>query len=131
MKNVDFFGETAAFHHLGLAVPSIAAAHPDLDPVYDLEQKVRIAFIRANGMTIELLEPVGEDSPVLASLRKDARLLHLCYEVENLPAALAAGRRNGFHPLAAPVPATAFGGRKIAWVFSPVYGLFELLEKER
>lgn len=62
-------------------------------------------------------------------LNKGISAYHLCFKVPDLKAALDISSRYGFRCIAEPVPAVAFGHRKIVWVFSPVYGLFELLEK--
>jgi methylmalonyl-CoA/ethylmalonyl-CoA epimerase len=130
VKQLDFFGPEARFHHIGVAVPSITKAEPDVDAIADPIQKVGVAFLSVNGLTVELVEPHGERSPVQRSLEKGVTLLHLCYEVPDLRASLEHCRGFGFSPLGQPVPAVAFGGRKILWVFSRTYGLFELLEAE-
>lgn len=94
----------------------------------DARQKVSVAFVETGGIVLELIEPLGETSPVLQSLAKRQPLVHLCFRVADLDAAMAAGKRSGFHRLAAPVPAPAFDGRRIAWVFHSIYGVVELLE---
>ncbi|MBI3669743.1 MAG: VOC family protein [Acidobacteria bacterium] len=126
-----FFGEDARFHHIGLALPSIHVANPGCEPVAAEEQKVSIAFIQLNGITIELLEPLADDSPIAKSLRQGVKLLHLCFEVPNLDQALELGRSAGFHRLSGPSPAPFYENRRVAWVFSKHYGLFELLEQDR
>lgn len=124
-----FFGEEARFHHVGLAVDSIKALSPASKPVTDEIQRVSVAFVRLNGAVVELIEPWGERSPILRSLQQGVKLLHLCYEVPELETTLAHCRCAGFHRLGPPVPAAPFDHRRIAWVFSRQYGLFELLER--
>jgi methylmalonyl-CoA/ethylmalonyl-CoA epimerase len=99
-----------------------------LEVVFDPIQRVRVAFVDLAGTTIELIEPVGDDSPVRLSLEKGTKLVHLCFEVPGLEAALTAAAGHGFHVLGAPAPAVAFAGRRIAWCFSKTFGLVELLE---
>ena len=130
LVEISALGEGARPDHIGLVVPSIEQASPESVAVFDPEQKVRVAFISLSGMTVELVEPVGEESPVMNSLRKGNRLLHICYTVPDLPLALAAAEQSGFFCLSAPVPAVAFGGRRIAWIFHKVFGLVELLEAD-
>jgi len=123
------FGEGAALDHIGVAVRSIASASvPDLRVTQDATQRVSVAFVETGGATLELIEPLGDDSPIRASLDKGHALVHLCFRVPDLDSALEAGQRAGFHRLAAPVPAPAFDNRRIVWVFSRVFGLVELLE---
>jgi methylmalonyl-CoA/ethylmalonyl-CoA epimerase len=123
------FGPSARLHHVGIAVPSILAVDPALEPVHDPVQRVRVAFIRQHDVVLELIEPAGEGSPVQQSLSKGVKMLHCCYEVDGLESAIAAGREHGYLLLRPPVPAVAFGNRRIAWVLNQQLGLVELLER--
>lgn len=77
---------------------------------------------------IELIEPAGEDSPVRSFLSKGGGLHHLCYEVRNLEAQLELSRSQGGKLVRAPMPAVAFDGRRIAWVYAKEKLLIEFLE---
>ena len=127
--DLNVFGNEVKFDHVGVAVPSIQEA-VDADPrvVSDETQKVSVAFVKLNGLRLELIEPHGEDSPVAPSLESGRQLVHICYRVPDIDAALQRGREHGFHRIGSPTPAVAFSGRRIAWVFSRTYGLVELLE---
>ena len=127
--NIDPFGPDATLHHVGLVVASISAVAPDNEIFFDPIQKVKVSFISIQGMPVELIEPQGEESPVMQSLRKGTKLVHFCYEVDNLKAAIVLCTQDGFRYIAKPVPAVAFNQRHIAWVFHRVFGLFELLER--
>ena len=123
------FGDGAVFDHVGIAVRSIEAVGvPDAPVTRDLRQRVSVAFVEAGGVTLELIEPLGDNSPVLRSLENGQALVHLCFRVPNLELALSAGKESGFHRLGSPVPAPAFENRRIVWVFSRTFGLVELLE---
>jgi methylmalonyl-CoA/ethylmalonyl-CoA epimerase len=124
----DIFGPEARFHHVGLAVRSIEEAASGIPNWEDPIQRVRVGFLDMHGAPIEFVEPVGDRSPVTRSLEKGQKLLHLCFEVPDLDAALRIGAERGFRALGPPAPAVAFGGRRICWVFSSIYGLVELLE---
>lgn len=127
----DLFGPGAKLHHVGVAVRSITAAGVgDVTVTHDPTQKVRVAFVNVGDARLELVEPAGDDSPINASLSKGNRLLHLCYEVSDLPAAMAAAGAHRFRTVAEPVPAVAFDGQPIAWVYHPVWGLIELLQAD-
>ncbi len=128
---LELFGQDAAFHHVGLAVRSIAdSIGPCEGVVHDRVQQVSVAFVDLNGVCVELIEPAARPSPITASLDHGQPLVHLCFEVADLTRAIAAGRAAGFHKLARPVPAPAFDGRRIAWIYSRTYGLVELLERQ-
>lgn len=77
---------------------------------------------------MELVEPVGEQSPVRSFLEGGGGLHHVCYEVQNCEEALAAMRQRGSIIVKRPKPAVAFQGRRIAWVLTTEKLLIELLE---
>jgi methylmalonyl-CoA/ethylmalonyl-CoA epimerase len=86
-------------NHVGVATPSIpesVALYRDMlgatrihEP-FDLpEQGVRVCFIDMPNSQIELIEPLGEDSPVHAFLAKNPKggQHHICFEVPDIIAA--------------------------------------------
>lgn len=129
MKQVNFFGSSARLHHVGLAISRIDLAKlEDLEVFTDPVQKVRVGFVEVNGNAIELIEPLHEQSPVSNSIKKGHKLVHICFEVDDLEEGLYTAVTNHFKVIQPPTPAVAFNNRKIAWVYHPVWGLFELLE---
>ena len=125
---LNFFGPGARFHHVGIAVRSISETCPDVEQIEDPIQGVAVAFAQIEGLAIEFVQPAKEGSPVDENLQNGVKLIHICIEVPELDAAMAEGRKHGFHRISAPVPAKAFDHRRIVWVYSNTYGLFELLE---
>lgn len=123
-----FFGEDARFHHVGLAVRSIRDVDPAYTVIPDEELGVSMAFLTLGGITIELLEPTGDESPIAVSLRQGQKLLHLCYEVPDLDEALKHCRSAGFSRISQLARQPVYDDRRVVWVFSKHYGLFELLE---
>ena len=86
-------------NHVGVATPSIersVALYRDLlgatrvgDP-FDLPaQGVRVCFVDTPNAQIELIEPLGADSPILKFLEKNplGGQHHVCFEVEDIAAA--------------------------------------------
>ncbi|MBF0448248.1 MAG: VOC family protein [Magnetococcales bacterium] len=126
--DLNFFGPNAHHHHTGMATSSIESICGSGVAVDDPIQRVRVAFIRINGLMVELVEPWDDKAPVALSLKKGIKILHLCYTVPNLKESLKHCRPHGLLPISKPQPAVAFGGRLITWVFSNQYGLFELIE---
>jgi methylmalonyl-CoA/ethylmalonyl-CoA epimerase len=99
---------------------------------HDPNQGVRVAFLRskeAGDPLLELVEPAGEDSPVIPFLKKGGGLHHLCYEVAGLEKQLEFIRSKGGLVTRQPLPAVAFGGRRIAWVYTKNKLLIEYLER--
>ena len=132
------------FHHIGYAVREIQPylerfLIPLLSPlrispaVADPVQQVTVCFAEMPGGTvIELIEPLGEKSPVHAIIdRGRGGLYHLCYEVDDLDAQMTQFRAKGCLPLGKPVPATALDGRRIVFLLTPERDLIELLEAPR
>jgi methylmalonyl-CoA/ethylmalonyl-CoA epimerase len=128
MRQCPYFGAHARFHHLGLAVRSIREASPDSEVLVNRTQGVRYAFVCINGIPVELLEPLGDRSPIAASVSRGLKLLHVCYQVPDLEAAVQTSRAAGFHRMGPPVTAPEFDNCRIVWLFSRHLGLFELLE---
>jgi methylmalonyl-CoA/ethylmalonyl-CoA epimerase len=56
-------------------------------------------------------------------------LHHLCYEVKSLEDQLAFSRSEGAIVTRPPMPAVAFSGRRIAWVYTKNKLLIEFLER--
>jgi methylmalonyl-CoA/ethylmalonyl-CoA epimerase len=116
-------------NHVGLAVPDIEAFLRKTVPLYEGfshgplivndRQKVRELFMTDGATTVELLEPLGEDSPLRAFLNRNPTggLIHLALEVTDLDAAIARLTAAGGRLVVAPVPDIAFNERKIAFVY--------------
>jgi methylmalonyl-CoA/ethylmalonyl-CoA epimerase len=95
-------------NHVAIAVPDLAAASALYlgalgaevsEPQALPEHGVTVVFINLPNTKIELLEPLGEASPIAAFLAKNPSggMHHICYEVDDIIAArdhlLAAGSR--------------------------------------
>ncbi|MBR1850482.1 MAG: VOC family protein [Bacteroidales bacterium] len=126
------------FHHIGVAVCNIdataqiyaKAGYSRSQTVFDPLQKVRVCWLTRDGSpTIELLEPVDDNSPISATLKKNGVTpYHLCYAVPDLDAATAALRAIHYAMVARPQPAVAIGGSRVAFFFHKDTGLIELVE---
>jgi methylmalonyl-CoA/ethylmalonyl-CoA epimerase len=129
-------------HHVGFVVPAIANVVKGFaaslggtwgEKIFaDPNQRVRVTFLKGPGATdalVELIEPDGPDSPVLSFLKKGGGLHHLCYEVKSLESQLQFMRAIGGKIVRPPLPAVAFNGRRIAWVYTKYQLLLEFLEE--
>jgi methylmalonyl-CoA epimerase len=91
--------EVRGIHHLGVAVDDLDAALLTYERLFGAEvehratveeQGVRAASLRIGGGRVELLEPLGEDTPVGRFLAKRGPgMHHVAYEVRDLDATLA------------------------------------------
>ena len=92
-------------HHLGVAVEDLDTALATYERLFGAEvehratvedQGVRAASLRIGEGRVELLEPLGEDTPVGRFLAKRGPgMHHVAYEVSDLPATLAELARAG------------------------------------
>jgi len=132
------------FHHIGFVVASIqSSVQGFIDSVdaqwdgtifHDPNQVVRVTFLRskqAANPVLELVEPAGENSPVIPFLKRGGGLHHLCYEIDSLEDQLVLSRAQGGLVVRPPLPAVAFGGRRITWVYTKHKLLVEYLERQR
>ena len=105
-----------------------AVAGPFDDPI----QKVSVNFLAKSGndvTEIELIAPLGENSPIQSMLKSGkGGAYHLCFETNDLERALTHAERNGCFVVSGPTPAVAFQGRRIAWICTRSRQLFELVE---
>ncbi len=85
-------------NHVAIAVPDLAAAaaqYRDVlgarvsEPLDQPEHGVTVVFVELPNTKIELLHPLGEDSPIAAFLERNPAggIHHVCYEVDDILAA--------------------------------------------
>ena len=130
-------------HHLGYAVSSIEKSIPVFETLGwkssggitdDGPRKVRIVFLEKDGQLLELVAPLGDDSPVHQALKQNKGVptpYHICYEVESLDAARAELKQKGFMPFIQAAPAPAIDNRRVEWFFVLNLGIIELVEQEQ
>jgi methylmalonyl-CoA/ethylmalonyl-CoA epimerase len=130
--------------HVGVAVPSLGPATQTLSDLFgyrvvsgpfdDPIQKVSVNFLTQadkDVAEIELIAPLSEDSPITSILGKSGGgAYHLCFETTDIEEALVHAKNNGCVIVSPPVPAVAFNGRRIAWIYTRSRQLFELVESE-
>jgi len=131
-------------HHIGVVVKDISQsiktyekilgldiiAEPEEDPI----QKVKAVFLDlgwGEDMTLELLEPTAQDSPVMKSLGRGGGLHHICFEVDDIDEEIKRVKEKGCTVVCEPVPACGFDNRRIAFVFPVDNILVEFVEREK
>jgi methylmalonyl-CoA/ethylmalonyl-CoA epimerase len=101
-------------NHVGIATPSIAGSvamyrnllgATKIHDAFDLPaQGVRVCFVDTPNSQIELLEPLGENSPILRFLEKNPAggQHHVCFEVPDIHEAKAEMEAKGAKVLGEP-----------------------------
>ncbi len=127
-------------HHIGIVVNNIQDSLGEFSkfikfdettiPTLVGSQKVNVCFMKLGELRIELIEPVGNDSPVLNFLEKGGGFNHICFEVENLSHTIDEMTKKGGRLIVPPVE--GFDGRQIAFIFLNMkktnFNLIELAE---
>jgi methylmalonyl-CoA/ethylmalonyl-CoA epimerase len=128
-----------AFHHIGVAVRDLAKSVPVYENLFEYRltsgpfddpiQNVSVCFLsRGEGdSALELIAPLGPDSPIDRILKKGGGPYHICYQVPDINLAVADLTSKGSMLLSGPVPAVAFEMREIAWLMTEA-GLIELVQ---
>ncbi len=127
--------------HVAIAVPDLDAAcrrYRDglgaavSDPRPMPEHGVTAVFVELPNTRVELLEPLGDSSPIAGFLERHPTggLHHLCFEVEDIEAALQALEARGVRVLGEGRPAPGAHGRPVLFLHPKDFGgtLIELEE---
>lgn len=137
---VSGMGLGLRFDHLGLIVSRLDRGRKHLsagigisqwtEEITDPVNGVKCQFGRdSSGVCYELLEPLGESSPVYTALKTGKGILnHVAYRVPDLREWQERMRQGGWARTAAPKPAIAYDGRHIQFFISPVRLVVELIE---
>jgi methylmalonyl-CoA/ethylmalonyl-CoA epimerase len=114
-------------NHVAIAVPDVRAAaalYRDRlgatvsDPVPLPAHGVTTVFVTLDNAKIELLEPLGEDSPIAAFLARNPAggMHHLCYEVADVVAARDRLRASGARILGDGEPRLGAHGKPVLFL---------------
>ncbi|MFP9135925.1 methylmalonyl-CoA epimerase [Devosia sp. XGJD_8] len=114
-------------NHIAIAVPDLAAAsarYRDLlgaqvgPPQALPEHGVTVVFIDTGNSKVELLEPLGADSPIAAFLARSpgGGMHHICFEVPDIRAAAATLAAGGARILGDGTPRTGAHGKPVLFL---------------
>ena len=114
-------------NHVAIAVRDIAAASETYrsmlgahvaPPFAQKEHGVTVVFIELPNTKIELLEPLGENSPIAKFLDKnpDGGIHHICYEVEDIYAARDRLKEKGARILGDGTPKIGAHGKPVLFL---------------
>ena len=114
-------------NHVAIAVPDLAAASRTYRDVLGAEisapapipeHGVTVVFVNLPNTKIELLEPLGENSPIAKFLERNPEggIHHVCYEVEDILAARDRLRRGGARILGDGEPRIGAHGKPVLFL---------------
>ncbi|PYE86320.1 methylmalonyl-CoA epimerase [Phyllobacterium leguminum] len=114
-------------NHIAIAVPNLTAAATLYRTAFAMEPTppqalpdhgVTVSFIDIGNTMIELMEPLGNDSPIRAFLDKNPAggIHHLCYEVDDIIAARDHLRNEGARILGDGEPKIGAHGRPVLFL---------------
>jgi methylmalonyl-CoA/ethylmalonyl-CoA epimerase len=114
-------------NHVAIAVPDLAAASATYrntlgatvsEPVALPEHGVTVVFVELPNTKIELLEPLGEGSPIGKFLERSpgGGMHHICYEVDDIIAARDRLKQEGARVLGDGEPKTGAHGKPVLFL---------------
>jgi len=114
-------------NHVAIAVPDLDAASAKYRdqlgakvsaPHDEPDHGVRVVFVELPNTKIELLEPLGENSPISGFLTKnpDGGIHHLCFEVDDITAASAKLSADGVRILGGGEAKTGAHGKPVLFL---------------
>jgi methylmalonyl-CoA/ethylmalonyl-CoA epimerase len=124
-------------HHLGVACRDLEVETRSLLPLgYEVDtadfvdpvQGIRGRFLTGPGPRLELLVELDGSAVLRPWLTQGVKIYHQAYEADDLAAAIGDLEAAGARVLGSPVPAIAFGGRRICFVLLRNLMLVELIE---
>jgi methylmalonyl-CoA/ethylmalonyl-CoA epimerase len=128
------------FHHIGMATESIEESIAVMKNsgeccrqspiVVDKIQNVRLLMVIWNGISVELIEGIGEKSPVKTILEKGINLYHICYLTDDLENIIEKFSKHGWKEISSRVPARLFDGNYITFLYHQKLGIVEILEEK-
>ena len=114
-------------NHVAIATPDVAAASAqyrgalgaDVSEPEDIEEHgVRVVFVTLPNTKIELLEPLGDQSPIRGFLadRPAGGIHHICYEVDDILAARDSLAASGARVLGGGEPKIGAHGKPVLFL---------------
>jgi methylmalonyl-CoA/ethylmalonyl-CoA epimerase len=114
-------------NHVAIAVPDLAASVTLYSetlgakvsaPQQEPDHGVTVVFIELPNTKVELLEPLGENSPIIGFLEKNPAggIHHICYEVDDILAARDRLKADGARVLGTGEPKIGAHGKPVLFL---------------
>jgi methylmalonyl-CoA/ethylmalonyl-CoA epimerase len=115
--------------HIGIVVASLDKAIQQWESLFgylrrseiveNTRQRVKVVFLSKNdSLTVKLVEPIGDDSPVAAFARRGGGLHHLCFKCDNVNLQVPLLKERGARLIVPPEPGEAFNLHSIAFLLA-------------
>ena len=115
--------------HLAIAVRNVEQAADRLCTLFgytrhtqritNTRQDVNVLFLRKDeSLTLKLIEPASDHSPLWDFVRKGGGLHHICFKAPDIQAACADLTSKGARVIAPPQPGEAFDDELIAFLYA-------------
>lgn len=127
-----------AFHHVGYATANLERDRSFFENLGYLQegegfsdpiQGVRGCFMTGPGPRVELLQNLEGSDTLTPWLAAGIKMYHFAYIVDDLETSLSWAKQRRGRVTVAPVPAVAFGGRRIAFVIFRDGHMLEFIER--
>jgi methylmalonyl-CoA/ethylmalonyl-CoA epimerase len=114
-------------NHIAIAVPDLAAAAATYRDVLGArvsqaqalpDHGVTVVFVELSNTKVELLEPLGQESPITAFLEKhpSGGMHHICYEVDDIASSRDALKAAGARVLGTGEPSVGAHGKPVLFL---------------
>lgn len=124
-------------HHIGYAVKNLeksisvfeALGYTAGEITEDTGRRVRISFLKNGSDCVELVAPLGDETPVDGVLKSIGPTpYHICYQVPNMENAIAELQQERWIVTKQPEPAPAIDGARVAFLYHRWIGMIEIVE---
>jgi len=129
--------------HVGVVVKSIEESREiycnllgfivDSEVINVTSQKILCQYLihTCTNIRVQLIEPIGENSPSYGALLKGGGPNHLCFSVDDLDHKLQEAKDAKCLIVTPPFRGEGVDNRRAAFIYSPKLGLTELVEAKR
>lgn len=102
------------------------------EPVKNTRQKVEVVFLhKEDSISIKLIRPIDETSPVYQFSRKGGGVHHLCFKCNDMDEEIGRLKKGRLKLITAPEPGEAFENENIAFLYGNQGLNIELIDTEK
>jgi methylmalonyl-CoA/ethylmalonyl-CoA epimerase len=116
--------------HIGIVVPDLDEGitqwtklfgyAQSSEPILNSIQKVKVVFLsKHDSLTIKLIAPASDDSPIKNFALKGGGLHHLCFKCDHIENQIPVLQKKGARLMVPPQPGEAFNDHLIAFLLAP------------
>lgn len=115
--------------HIGIVVPKLEEGilqwtnlfgyTQTSEPILNSVQKLYVVFLeKTDSLTIKLISPASDDSPISVFALKGGGLHHLCFKCDNLEVQIPLLQKKGARLIVPPQPGEAFKLHNVAFLLA-------------